>query len=323
MIGLGIIGLGVQGRRMLARLAEHDRLRAVAGWDPQPASLRGTGSDLPLARSPDELLLTAGVQCVYIASPPASHLEHAHRAFDAGLPVFCEKPLAVDFAEARLAISRIEREKLHAAVNFSLAASPGLAAVEAAAAGKELGALREVRIGCAFREWPRPWQAAAGRWLAGRDEGGFTREVLSHFVFVLQRVLGKAEVVASSVTYPDDGVGSERKLSARLLARGVPVSIEGEIGGEAADDNRFELVFEGGTAEFREWLSSRRGAPPLAPPGGRPPYLGQLDQLADFVEGRPHALPGFAEALAVQQTIEALLAPGPGSRPPRARGLQV
>ena len=38
---------------------------------------------------------------------------------------------------------------------------------------------------------------------------------------------------------------------------------------------------------------------------------GQVDQLAQWVamiEGRPHSLPGYAEALAVQQTIEALLA---------------
>ena len=38
---------------------------------------------------------------------------------------------------------------------------------------------------------------------------------------------------------------------------------------------------------------------------------GQVNQLAQWVamiEGRPHGLPGFAEALAVQQTIEALLA---------------
>ena len=38
---------------------------------------------------------------------------------------------------------------------------------------------------------------------------------------------------------------------------------------------------------------------------------GQVDQLTQWValiEGRQHSLPGFAEALAVQATIEALLA---------------
>jgi hypothetical protein len=34
----------------------------------------------------------------------------------------------------------------------------------------------------------------------------------------------------------------------------------------------------------------------------------QLDQWVEMIEGRDHGLPGFAEALAVQETVEALLA---------------
>jgi len=34
---------------------------------------------------------------------------------------------------------------------------------------------------------------------------------------------------------------------------------------------------------------------------------GQLGQLAAMIEGRAHTLPSFAEALAVQETIEAIL----------------
>jgi predicted dehydrogenase len=34
----------------------------------------------------------------------------------------------------------------------------------------------------------------------------------------------------------------------------------------------------------------------------------QLEQWVAMIEGRAHGLPGYAEALAVQQTIEALLA---------------
>jgi hypothetical protein len=72
------------------------------------------------------------------------------------------------------------------------------------------------------------------------------------------------------------------------------------VGGDAADFNRFAIVRERGTVEFREWLSTpARGA--------RPPYLLQLDQLAAFIEGKAHTLPGFQEALAVQETIEGML----------------
>jgi len=308
-IGLGILGMGVQGRRMLARLAEHERVQAVAAWDPDRAALERTG--LAIARSPEELVASAGVDCVYIASPPAAHMPQANLAFDAGKPVFCEKPLAVSAGQARATIARIAREKQRAAVNFSLAASAGLEALVASVRSGEAGALREVELEVAFKAWPRPWQSQAGGWLAERREGGFTREVLSHFIFALGRALGKLEVERSRAEYPEDGVGAETAIAARLRAGPTPVEVRGRVGGDAADMNRLALVGDAATVEFREWLGSRRaaGAVAFAPvdSGGRAAYLRQLDHLVAFIEGRPHVLPDFAEALAVQETIEAML----------------
>jgi predicted dehydrogenase len=303
MIGLGFLGFGVQGRRMASRLPEHGGARAVAAWDPDPASVAGSG--IAVAASAEALVATRGVDCVFIASPPRFHMAQANLAFDAGKAVFCEKPLAVDAEEARTTIERIGREGHRAAVNFSLAASAGLAALLSAVERREAGALRAIELEVAFKAWPRPWQSAAGRWLAGREEGGFTREVLSHFVFALQRALGKAVVEKSEARYPGDGAGAETGLSARLRAGAIPVEIEGRVGGEIADFNRFALVGDRTTIAFTEWLGKRDGQPVDA--GGRLAYLRQLDELVAFIEGRPHRLPDFAEALAVQETIEALL----------------
>jgi predicted dehydrogenase len=251
-----------------------------------------------------------GVDCVFIASPPALHMAQANLAFDAGKAVFCEKPLSVDAGQARATIARIERERLRAAVNFSLAASAGLELLLQPLDGDALGPVRRVEIEVSFKEWPRPWQAGAGAWLAERSEGGFTREVLSHFVFVLQRLLGAARVERSRATYPG-GAGAETALSAELTAGGLPIRIEGRVGGDASDFNRFTLVGERGELEFREWLAKvrRPGVREFEPiaPGGRPGYLRQLDHLVAFVKGQPHRLPGFAEALAVQDTVEAML----------------
>jgi predicted dehydrogenase len=308
-VGLGILGLGVQGRRMISRLPEHGGVRVVAAWDPSPSRLGDPG--VPLAAGPEDLVRRSEVDCVFIASPPALHMSQANLAFDAGKPVFCEKPLSVDRREASETIARIGREGRRAAVNFSLASSPGLDLLLQPLDAQTLGPPRAVEIEVAFREWPRPWQAGAGRWLAERREGGFTREVLSHFVFVAQRLLGAAEKVDSRVTYPDDGVGSELAISAELTASGLPIRIEGRVGGDAADFNRFTLVCERGNLELREWLArvSRPGSAGFEPvaPGGRAGYLRQLDQLVAFVRGDGHVLPDFAEALAVQETIEGML----------------
>jgi predicted dehydrogenase len=320
-LDVGVIGLGVMGQRMLARLAGHERLRATQVWDADPQAVARTLAAYPQLRpaaNAEALIAAPRLQSLYIATPPAPHMALSNRAFDAGLAVFCEKPLTVDFDAARRTIARIEREGQRAAVNFSLASSPGLAALQTAWQERPQGLIGEalgVRIQLAFAAWPRPWQSAAGTWLSERVEGGFTREVLSHFVFVLQRVLGPATVLSSRPVYPADGRSAERSLDARLDAGGIPVEIDARIGGERADFNRMTLRGSAGEIELREWFGvcRRRHGREWDSPGPATELRarGQVDQLTQWValiEDRPHGLPGFAEALAVQETIEALLA---------------
>jgi predicted dehydrogenase len=313
---VGLIGLGVMGQRMLARLAEHPRLRATTVWDADPAAMARTLAAYPQlqpAASAQTLISTPGLHTLYIATPPAPHMALANQAFDAGLAVFCEKPLTVDFDAARRTIARIDQQGQRAAVNFSLASSPGLAALQAAARGG-IGQPQSVQIELAFARWPRPWQAAAGAWLAERAEGGFSREVLSHFIFVLQRVLGKAQVQSAQPDYPADGRSAETALRATLLASGVPVKVQAQVAGTVDDFNCMTLQGSTGAVELRDWFGLRQqtGDSPWQRLGD-PAALrlrGQAEQLEQWValiEGRPHSLPGFAEALAVQETIERLL----------------
>jgi len=324
VLSIGVVGLGVMGQRMLARLAGHARLRVTQVWDESPVVLSQVLANDPMLRaasSAEALIREPGLHGLYIATPPGPHIALSERAFDAGLPVLCEKPLTTDFAAARACIERIEQERRRAAVNYSLASSTGLAQLQlafGAASRRPLGALRDVRIDLRFAAWPRPWQAGAGAWLSQRAEGGFTREVLSHFIFVLQRVLGPARVVRSEVVYPADGIGSELSVEAELSAAGVPVMISAGIGGERADDNRMLWRASEGEIELRDWfgVTQQRQGERVQSLGDAETLRmnGMTDQLghwAAMLEGRSHSLPGFAEALAVQQTIEAILAGKP------------
>jgi predicted dehydrogenase len=228
-------------------------------------------------------------------------------AFDAGLAVFCEKPLTVDFEAARRCIQRIEAEGQRAAVNFALASTPGLALLQQSfgnGSALPLASLTGVDLDIAFAAWPRPWQAAAGAWLSERIEGGFTREVLSHFVFVLQRVLGPLRVKAGAVDYPAGGIAAETGLRAELDAAGVPIHIEAKVAGEIADQNRMVWRAAGGEIALSGWFSQITQQPVEAT---LPAPIDQLDQWVALIEGRAHSLPGYAESLAVQETIEAML----------------
>src|SRR5258708_27623111 len=120
--GIGFIGLGIMGQRMLAGMGLNGRVRPVAAWDPNPEAAKRALAAQPgikLAAEAEELLADPGVACVYIASPPASHLAHAGRAFDRGKAVFSEKPLAVDSGHSAAMVARLQPERPQTANHFS------------------------------------------------------------------------------------------------------------------------------------------------------------------------------------------------------------
>lgn len=52
----------------------------------------------------DALIGDPEVDAVYIATPPATHVEYVKRVADAGKPVYCEKPMGVSYSESRAAV---------------------------------------------------------------------------------------------------------------------------------------------------------------------------------------------------------------------------
>lgn len=314
---VGVIGLGIMGNRMLDRLVQHPDLEATAGWDPSADARERTRKAHPalaIEASAETLCRRADIHCLYVASPPASHIAHAFLAFGAGKPAFLEKPLATDLKEAKAIVDRVRREKHLAAVNFSLAHAPGLLALEDAVRSGRLGRPLSASIDVGFAAWPRPWQMGAASWLAKRAEGGFTREVVSHFVFALQRALGPPEIAESRATYPK-GDGAETALAASVNFGAVPVAIAGRVGGTTvADRNVTTVEFEKGAVRLVDWMNIeiREGAH-WRPSGDTPEDLrqraqvGQLDALAAMLAGRAHRLATVSEGLVVQTCIEGLL----------------
>lgn len=322
LLNIGVVGLGVMGQRMLERLRPHPRLNATMVWDANPDTLARTlelHPELHAAGSVEQVIDSPGLHCLYIATPPAAHVRLSQAAFDAGLAVFCEKPLTVDFDPARRVVGRIADEHLRAAVNFSLASSKGLGYLQkifGSTSSMPLGSVRQVEIDLGFAAWPRPWQMAAGPWLSERAEGGFAREVLSHFIFVLQRVLGPATVWGGKVVYPSSGNGAETALEADLRIDEVEVRVKGRVDPAVGVPDRNRMVWraDGGEINLRDWSGvtyRRQGAAErsLGDAGAMriAAQLEQMEQWVAMIEGRDHLLPGFDEALAVQETVEAIL----------------
>lgn len=317
-IGVGIIGAGIMGERLLRAAQEHagDVVHITGIWDHAPAVLDRIGGGVPRAASAEAVI--EGAECVYIATPPGTHLGYARAALAAGRAVFLEKPLAVDLADARAFVAEAAAGRV--AVNFPFASSPAVERLQAWLRDNVAGAPRGFAIDVGFAAWPRPWQQGAAGWLDGAAEGGFTREVVSHFLFLSRRLLGPLYLKSSQAEYGADG-GTERQITARLDAGGLPGRLSGGVGGTARDDHNSWTIQGVANFRLRDWSIAERQRPdgtwvpdPDALPNERMRPLAlrrQLEQVVRMVRGEPHHLATVAEAFDVQQVVEAILSGRP------------
>ncbi|AMJ60299.1 Gfo/Idh/MocA family protein [Bosea sp. PAMC 26642] len=316
-ISIGIIGAGIMGERLLRAILDQspDQLRVAGIWDPSVEAMARIAVALPsVPRQTDAAALIASSDCVYVASPPASHLGHARAALAAGKTVFCEKPLAVDVADARAFVAEAGGR---GAVNFPFASSLAVATLQDWIAQGMVGKVERVTIEVAFATWPRPWQADAAGWLDRRIQGGFTREVVSHFLFLTRRLVGPLHGLAAGASFPDPD-RSERAIEASLRAGEIPVGLTGGVGTTTKDDhNIWMLEGDQGAVRLRDWsIAERRMADGDWQPAegalpneqARPISLKrQLEGVVQMARGEPHHLATLAAALAVQEIVEAIL----------------
>lgn len=320
-IRLGFIGFGIMGERLLRAALAHDPAVLVPSgvWDPSAGAMARLAEALPVVpRLADRAAVLAASDCVYVASPPASHIDHASAILDAGKAAFLEKPLAVDPEAGGRYVGALAALSGRAAVNFPFASSLAVAQLAEWIADGAVGRPERLTIEVGFRVWPRPWQADAAGWLARRAEGGFTREVVSHFLFLARRRLGPLTLLGHGVEYPG-GDGAETAITASLTAGAVPVRLTGGVGTTDKDDhNRWTLEGADGAVRLCDWsVAERRDADGTWRPAAdampneraRPLVLArQLDAVAAMTRGEAHPLATPAEALDVQRVVERILA---------------
>jgi predicted dehydrogenase len=320
---MAIIGLGIMGRRMLDNALVHPRFEVVGAWDPSPASVAKAQEvmpGLPVADSAEAAM--QGADVVYLACPPGPRKAYALAAAAAGQGVFMEKPLGTDNAASRDLVERLRSARLPGVVNFTQSSSRGFEELRRAIAAGETGELLGIDIIVQYPTWPRAWQAEAD-WLRFRDEGGYTREVISHFLFLAGRFLGPLKLAHASPRYPADPALCELDLLARLeTADGRPVTILATTGGQQPD--RQEVTVRGSrlSHQFREFYQLWRsdGGPwveavdwTTGEDPRRSALQRQLTQADLWLQGRPHLLATAEEALAVQELVEAMLEDRPAT----------
>lgn len=298
MLGIGVLGLGVIGRRYIEGFRASPGFQVIAGYDPGEIDI-----DVARAGSAQELIENPAVDCVYIATPPSTHEQLVDAVTRANKAVFCEKPLAPSLLSAKACLDAVTRTGVPAAVNFPFATAPAAIRlrelVETGALGEGLSAHLRVR----FRTWPRGWQQGAGGWLAGPEQGGFTREVMSHMVFLALRLFGPGRW--QEATVERGAQGTETRVKAVLQFSACRMIIDGAVEGEIEDFNRFEVTGSKGSAVMSEWFRLQHESGDIAPARAD---AGQIAELAKLMSTGTSRLATFREAADVVRIIEDILA---------------
>jgi myo-inositol 2-dehydrogenase/D-chiro-inositol 1-dehydrogenase len=137
---LGVIGVGRIGAFHVRTLLSLNTAASVAlaDLDAEPAAALAHELSARSAPSP-EVLVESGIDALVIAAPTPAHRELLSLAAAAGLPTFCEKPVALDLPILDAVIAETEAAGILVQVGFQRRFDAGYRAAREAVASGALG----------------------------------------------------------------------------------------------------------------------------------------------------------------------------------------
>jgi predicted dehydrogenase len=261
---------------------------------------------------------TAELDLVVVASPPAGHVELAHKALDAGLAVVVDKPLCVTAAEGEALVEHAERAGQVLTVFQNRRWDGDFLTLRALLDERRLGDVR--RFESRF-EWWKPeerklWKAAS----TPAQGGGMLYDLGTHLIDQAMQLFGPVADVHAELTTHRPGGGAEDDAFVSLLHAGGVRSQFWMNGMAAQVGPRFHVL--GSQSAYTSWgldpqeAALQAGRGPTDPAFGVKPepqwgLLG-IDRSLEPVPTRRGDYGAFYRLLA-----EALLHGGPPPVDPR------
>lgn len=315
---LGFLGTGWIGRDRLRALAASGVADVALLADPAPDCLQAAADEVPGAALASGLgeLLEAGLDGIVIATPSALHAEQATAALDAGIAVFCQKPLGRDAQETALVLDAARRADRLLGVDLSYRHTAACIALRERIA--EIGPVHAIEL--VFHNAYGPDKA----WF--RDPalsgGGCVIDLGIHLVDLLLWTLGFPAVEDASARRwlggrpAADGEAEDFCLATLELRGGAVARLACSWFSHEGRDAVIELTFRGRDGalsmhdvggsfyDFEAWqhhgTSSTRIAAPPDPWGGR----AAVDWARRLAAGRRHDAAAAEQLIAVAATLD-------------------
>ncbi|WP_200948643.1 Gfo/Idh/MocA family protein [Microbacterium sp. Root61] len=211
----GIVGAGYFGRELGRLIDGIDGAVVTTVYSPEHATDLAEELGCSVAASVDDL--AAQVDVVVVASPNSAHLEPVLRAAENGAHVFCEKPIALSYADCDAMVSACERAGVVFMAGHVMHFMPGVRRTAALIAD---GAIGDVVVARSIRTGWEDGSAAPG-WKKDRATSGGHLYHHIHELDVLQHLIAPAEratMIGGAVPHAGSRTGNEDALLLASLA---------------------------------------------------------------------------------------------------------
>lgn len=224
-IGVALVGLGYYSRDLLApalRMTRHCRLAGIVTGTPAKAEEWQRRYAIPdrnvydyagfgrIADNPD-------IDVVYVVLPNHLHKPFTLRAAAAGKHVWCEKPMAMDAAEARAMIDACRKARVQLAIGYRMQHEPNTQAVMAMATSRPFGRLQRIRAEAGFHGFDGD---RGDNWRLDAARGGGAMYDMGVYALNAARYTAGAEPIAVTATQtvqrPDIFRGVDETMRFRL-----------------------------------------------------------------------------------------------------------
>jgi predicted dehydrogenase len=200
MLNWIVIGIGdIATRRVIPAIQSEPRSRLYGLVTRDPSKAAAYGAQTKIWTSPDDALSDAAVNAVYVATPVYLHAPQTIQSLRAGKHVLCEKPMAMNEAEARSMVQVAEESQRTLGVAYYRRSYPK---VQRAKRLLEAGAIgKPVLAELTSHAWFDPKQGERS-WLIdpAKAGGGPLFDIASHRIDVLNFWFGQPLRVSAQLS---------------------------------------------------------------------------------------------------------------------------
>jgi len=194
---VGIVGSGFGTKAHLPALTAHKRFEVIALASPHSAKAIAAERKVSHAfASCKEMLDAIGdeLDCVVIAAPPFLHHEDILTTLERKLHVLCEKPFALNLAQAEEMVRAAERAGTACGISHEFRWIPQRIAIKQLIQNGHLAPMREIEITQLSGNLRTSGTRQRGWWFEKERGGGLAGALLSHLIDSANNLAGRPPV---------------------------------------------------------------------------------------------------------------------------------